>query len=82
MNPRLLTPVVSLGAAWATRRSLDAMYRRRHDGTIPSKDDTNVPFRQVLVWALLTSVVAAMVDVAVQQGMARWAEKPQPELPA
>jgi len=58
------------------------MYRRRHDGTIPSKDDTNVPFRQVLVWALLTSVVAAMVDVAVQQGMARWAEKPQPELPA
>ena len=82
MNPRLLTPVVSLGAAWATRRSLDAVYRRRHDGTIPTKDDTDVPFRQVLVWALLTSVVAALVDVAVQQGMARWAEKPRPELTA
>ncbi len=82
MNPRLITPVVSLGAAWATRRSLDALYRRRHDGTIPKKDDTDVPFRRVLVWALATAVVAALVDVAVQQGMARWADEPQAELPA
>ncbi len=82
MNPRLLTPVVSLGATWATRRSLDALYRRRHDGTIPTKYDTDVPFRQVLVWALATAVVVALVDVAVQQGMARWAEQQQPELPA
>ena len=82
MNPRLLTPLVSVGAAWATKKSLNAMYARRHDGTIPSKDDGDVPFARVLIWALATAVVVALVDVAVQQGMARLAERPHGELEA
>jgi len=41
-----------------------------------------VPFKRVLIWALATAVVASLVDVAVQQSMARWAEHPQGELPA
>ncbi|HRY09614.1 MAG: DUF4235 domain-containing protein [Actinobacteria bacterium] len=82
MNPRLLTPLVSVGAAWATKKSLNAMYARRHDGTIPSKDDVDVPFARVLIWALATAVVVALVDVAVQQGMARLAERPHGELEA
>lgn len=80
MNPRLLTPLVSAGAAWATRKGLNTAYSRRHDGTVPTKDDTNVPFRQVLLWSLATAVVVALVDVAIQQSMARWADKK--ELPA
>ena len=80
MNPRLLTPLVSLGAAWATRKSLNAIYSRRHEGgAIPKNDDVEVPFKRVLIWALATAVVASLVDVAVQQGMARWAEQPQGE---
>ena len=83
MNPRLLTPLVSLGAAWATRKSLNAIYSRRHEGgAIPKNDDVAVPFKRVLIWALATAVVASLVDVAVQQSMARWAEHPQGELPA
>ncbi len=82
MNPRLLTPFVSIGAAWATRKTLNAVYGRRHDGAIPNTDDTDVPFTRVLVWALTTAVVVALVDVAVQQGFARWAEHPQDELTA
>jgi hypothetical protein len=83
VNPRLLTPIVSLGAAWVTRKSLNAMYSRRHEGgAIPRNDDVEVPFSRVLIWALATAVVASLVDVAVQQGMARWAEQPQGELSA
>jgi hypothetical protein len=58
------------------------MYGRRHEGAIPKNDDTDVPFTRVLIWALATAVVASLVDVAVQQGMARWAEKPHGELTA
>ena len=75
MNPRLLTPLVSAGAAWATRKGLNSAYARRHEGAVPTKDDTNVPFRQVLLWSIATAVVVAMVDVAIQQGMSRWADK-------
>jgi hypothetical protein len=72
--------LVSAGAAWATKKSLNAMYARRHEGGIPNRDDTEVPFRRVLVWALATAVVVALVDVAIQQGMARLVEQPHPEL--
>lgn len=80
MNPRLLTPLVSAGAAWATRKGLNAAYAKRHEGTVPTRDDTEVPLRQVLLWTLATAVVVALVDVAIQQGMARWSERH--ELPA
>ena len=75
MNPRLLTPVVSAGAAWATRKGLNAAYAKRHEGVVPLKDDTGVPFRQVIFWSIVTAVVVAVVDVAVQQGMARFVER-------
>lgn len=75
MNPRLLTPLVSAGAAWATRKGLNAAYAYRHDGSVPTKDDTEAPFRRVIFWAIVTAVVVAAVDVAVQQGMARLAER-------
>lgn len=71
MNPRLLIPVASAGAAWATRKGLNAAYASRHEGVVPNRDDTEVPFRQVIFWAIVTAVVVATVDVAVQQGMAR-----------
>lgn len=71
MNPRLLTPLVTAGAAWATRKGLNAAYAARHDGTVPTRDDTEVPFRRVLVWSLATAVVVALVDVAVAQTLAR-----------
>lgn len=75
MNPRLLIPLASAGAAWATRKGLNAAYAHRHEGTVPTKDDTNVPFRQVLLWSLATAVVVALVDVAIQQSMARWVDR-------
>lgn len=75
MNPRMLTPLVSAGAAWATRKGLNAAYASRNDGVVPNRDDTDVPFRQVIFWAIVTAVVVAAVDVAVQQGMARLAAK-------
>ncbi len=75
MNPRLLSPFVAAGAAWATRKGLNAAYASRHEGVVPNRDDTQVPFRQVLMWSIATAVVIALVDVAVQQSMSRWADK-------
>ncbi len=75
MNPRLLIPLVSAGAAWATRKGLNTAYARRHEGVVPNRDDTQVPFRQVIFWSIATAVVVAVVDVAVQQGMARLVER-------
>lgn len=80
MNPRVMTPLVTAGAAWATKKGLNAAYAARHDGTVPTRDETDVPFRQVLFWSLATAVVVALVDVAVAQGMARWADKRQPAI--
>lgn len=77
MNPRVVTPLVAAGAAWGTRRSLNAIYAKRHEGGIPGHNATDVPFRQVLIWALTTALVATLVDVAVQQGMARYANREQ-----
>ncbi|HPE12763.1 MAG: DUF4235 domain-containing protein [Actinobacteria bacterium] len=82
MNPRLLTPVISAGAAWATRKSMNAMYAKRHEGQVPSRDQTDVPFRRVLIWSLSTALVVALIDVAIQQGIARWAENQQPQIDA
>lgn len=73
MNPRLLTPLATAGAAWATRKGLNAVYKSRHDGAVPARDDTDVPFRQVLLWSIATAVVVSLVDVAVAQAIARWA---------
>jgi hypothetical protein len=52
---------------------MNAAYAKRHEGQVPTRDDTAVPFRRVLVWSLATAVVVALVDVAIQQAMARWA---------
>ena len=75
MNPRLLIPLVSAGAAWATRKGLNTAYARRHEGVVPNRDVTQVLFRQVIFWSIATAVVVAVVDVAVQQGMARLVER-------
>jgi len=72
VNPRILTPLVSAGAAWGTKKAMNAVYAKRHDGALPTRDDTDVPFARVLVWALATAVVVALVDVAIQQGIARY----------
>ncbi len=82
MNPRLLTPVISAGAAWATRKSMNAMYAKRHEGHVPSRDETDVPFRRVLIWSLSTAVVVALIDVAIQQAIARWADSQQGQIDA
>lgn len=80
MNPRLLIPLATAGAAWATRKGLNAVYAHRHEGTVPARDDTEVPFGQVLLWSLATAAVVAVVDVAVAQAIARWSEHRQDEL--
>lgn len=59
---------------------MNTVYAKRHEGEIPSRDDVQAPFRQVLLWALATAVVVALVDVAVQQAMARMIERQNPEL--
>ena len=82
MNPRVVAPIASAAAAWVTRRSMNSVYARSHDGGIPSNDDTSVPFRRVLFWSLTTALVAALVDVSVQQAVMRWSQKSkQGELP-
>ncbi len=75
MNPRTITPLVTAGAGWATKRTMNAAYARRHEGAVPSRDDTKVPFRRVLLWTVSTAVIASLVDLAIQQAIARWAER-------
>jgi hypothetical protein len=75
VNPRAITPLVTAGAGWATKRTMNAAYARRHEGGVPSRDDTQVPFRQVLLWTVSTAVIASLVDLAIQQAIARWADR-------
>jgi hypothetical protein len=61
---------------------MNAVYAKRHEGQVPSRDETDVPFRRVLIWSLSTAVVVALIDVAIQQAIARWADSQQRQIDA
>jgi len=61
--------MVSLAAAWAVRKGMAKAYEKRHAGDAPptNKADLATPLHTILLWAALTALSTALIDVIVQR---------------
>jgi hypothetical protein len=71
LDPRTLAPLVSLGVTMVVRKGLQRGYERRTGNTPPDRGDLGTPLGTVILWAGLTAVTTALIDVLVQRGAAR-----------
>jgi hypothetical protein len=74
-DPRTLAPVVSLAATWAVRKALTVGYRKTTGNQPPQRTDLGTPLGTVLVWAGITALTTALIDVLIQRGAAKYEER-------
>ncbi len=69
LDPRTVAPMVSLAAAWAVRKGMAKAYEKRHAGDAPptNKADLATPLHTILLWAALTALSTALIDVIVHR---------------
>lgn len=70
---QLAAPVIAIGATMLVRRVLDSGYRRFTGSSAPDLHDTRSGLTRVVLWAAITAVIAAEVEVAVY----RFADRPR-----
>lgn len=70
INPRTFAPIVSLAATWVVRKGMTKAYERRTGDTPPDREDLATPLRTVILWAMLTALSTALIDVLIQRGAA------------
>lgn len=70
INPQTFAPIVAMGATVVARKVLKSGYEARTGHAPPTKSDTDVPWLQVIGWAVLSAVVAAAIEVVVNRGAA------------
>lgn len=73
-DPRTLAPLVSLAATWAVRKGLTAAYRKTTGTLPPQRTDLGTPIGTVLLWAGMTALTTALIDVLIQRGAAKYEE--------
>lgn len=71
LDPRTLAPIVSLGVTMLVRKGLQKGYERRTGHTPPERGDLSTPIGTVILWAGITAIATALIDVMVQRGAAR-----------
>jgi hypothetical protein len=75
IDPRAFAPLISMGATWAVRKGMAKAYSRRTGEAPPMRGDTRTPLRNVLLWAMLTAMTTALIDVIIQQTAAKYSEQ-------
>lgn len=70
ISPQTIAPVIALGATVLARKILKSGYEAKTGHAPPAKSDIDVPWLQVIGWAVLTAVVAASIEVVVNRGAA------------
>ena len=68
---QVAAPLVAGVAAWAVRRALDSGFRRATGRPAPTASDLNVLPGRILLWAAVTAVAVAAINVAVDRVMLR-----------
>lgn len=74
IDPRSFAPLISMAATWAVRKGMSKAYSRKTGEAPPTRGDVNTPLRTVLMWAMLTAVTTALIDVIIQRGAAKYTE--------
>ena len=74
IDPRTLAPIISMAATWAVRKGMSKAYSRRTGAAPPGRADTSTPLLNVLLWAMLTAMTTALIDVVIQRTAANYSE--------
>lgn len=70
-----MTPLVTSGAVWASRKGMRTAYEKKTGNQPPRAGDLDQPMSRVLLWTVGTAVVIALIEVAIQQGLSRYLQK-------
>lgn len=71
MDPRTIAPLVSVGVTMLVRKGLQSGYERRTGSAPPERGDLSTPLANVILWAGITALATALIDVLIQRGAAR-----------
>ena len=67
---------------WAVHRVMESGYRRATGAPLPTARDVDVPFRRILLWAVVTAAAIVSADVAVARIVLRSRPTPAASAPA
>ena len=68
---RLAAPMIAAGAVWAAGKALRSGYNRATGAPPPAADDLDAPVLRVVLFAMATAAVTAVINVTVQRGVAK-----------
>lgn len=72
---RLAAPVIAAGAVWVAGKALRAGYTAATGAEPPRADDLEVPVVRVVMFAMATAAVTAVINVSIQRGVAKAANR-------
>ncbi len=64
---KLAAPFLALGAAWAVRKAMEAVYVRSTGTRPPNAGDPDASMRRVIIWAASTAAAIAIINVAIDR---------------
>lgn len=68
---KVAAPIVAGVATWAVRTAMDSGFRRATGRPAPTASDLNIRPGRIVLWAAVTAVASAAVNVAVDRVMLR-----------
>lgn len=73
IDPRTVAPLISMGLTMVVRKAMKKGYERRTGEEPPNQGDLSTPLGTVILWAGLTALTTALIDVMIQRGAAKLA---------
>jgi len=79
INPlmHLIAPVTAFAATALVRKALSVGYKQVTGHPAPEATDPNQRFRTVLAWTVITTLTAAVVEVAIYRATNQIGAKPE-----
>ena len=74
---RLAAPVLAAGSVYVAGKIMGAVYVAVTDSEPPTADNPETPIGRVIVYAVATAAVTALINVGIQRGVAK-ATRPKP----
>jgi Protein of unknown function (DUF4235) len=68
---KVAAPIVAGVATWGARKAMDSGFRRATGRPAPTASDLNILPGRIVLWAAVTAVVIAAINVAVDRVMLR-----------
>lgn len=72
---RFAAPVLAAGAVWVASKALRSGYSAATGAAPPRPDDLEAPVIRVVLFAMATAAVTAVINVSIQRSVARAANR-------